>query len=163
MMEELPELSVNRNEKSRPGQVDHQLQLFLTRMAGDVHSPPGFVVHGRAPIAEVVYEMRNAALVSRDSSSADDDGITCCHGEFFVLSQGELCEGRQGLPLAAGAQEDELVVRNSRGFARVGQRSLGNCQIPQLPGDADVLFHAPAHSHYAPPTLPGQFQSYLDP
>src|SRR2546426_1012393 len=58
MMEELPELSVNRNKKSWPGQVDHQLQFFLAPMAGDVHSPPGFVVHGRTPIAEEVYDVR---------------------------------------------------------------------------------------------------------
>src|SRR4030095_12518815 len=57
VMIELAVFSMDRDKKPGPGQVQHELQLFLARMSGDMNRPPALVVDFCAAPAKMVYQM----------------------------------------------------------------------------------------------------------
>ena len=64
-----PELAVDRDEVLGLGQAEHQLELFLAGVAGDVGALDRVVVDVRAGLEEVVDGPRDVLLVARGSGS----------------------------------------------------------------------------------------------
>ena len=56
-------------------EVEHQLQLFLARVAGDVGVADGVVDDVRAGLEQVVDRPRDVLLVARDRARAEDDRV----------------------------------------------------------------------------------------
>ena len=78
VLHEHAELAMDGDDVAGLGQVEHQLQLFLAGVAGDVGALDGVVVDVGAGLEEVVHGPRHVFLVAGDGAGADDDGVSGC-------------------------------------------------------------------------------------
>ena len=110
VLDQHPELAVDRDEVLRLGQVEHQLQLFLAGVAGDVRALDGVVVDVGAGLEQVVDRARDVLLVARDRARADDDRVAGLDLHEAVVAVGHPRQAGHRLALGAGRGDDELVV-----------------------------------------------------
>ncbi len=66
MLEQHAVFAMNRDEKARPDRVEHQLELFLAGMTGDMHLGDLFVDNLGAAAVEMVDQFGDGALVAGD-------------------------------------------------------------------------------------------------
>ena len=67
VLRQLAVLAVDRHEVARPDQRQHQLQLFLAAVAGDVDVLDALVDHVGAAAGDVVHHPADRLLVARES------------------------------------------------------------------------------------------------
>ena len=124
VMDEMPQRAVHGDEELRPRDVEHQLQLFLAGVAGDVDVRL-LVMHdlGAAAI-EVVDHVRDRALVAGNRARGDDHDVALLDRDLLVLADGHARERRRRLALRAGGEDDQLARR--RGPCALARASRGN-------------------------------------
>ena len=105
-----PELAVDRDEVLRLGQAEHQLELLLAGVPGDVGALDRVVVDVRAGLEQVVDGPGDVLLVARDRAGADDDRVARLDLDEAVVAVGHAREAGHRLALGAGRGDDELGV-----------------------------------------------------
>src|SRR3990172_5248290 len=86
MVVAMPVLAVDREEELRAGEVQHQLELLLTRVTRHVHGGQLLRDHLCPPPEELVDSPRNRSLVSRDHPGGEDHRVSGGDFNFFFLS-----------------------------------------------------------------------------
>ena len=112
MLDLHPELAVDRDEVLGLGQAEHQLELFLAGVAGDVGALDRVVEDVRAGLEQVVDRPGDVLLVARDRAGADDDGVARLDLDEAVVAVGHPGQAGHRLALGAGRGDDELAVRD---------------------------------------------------
>ncbi len=120
----------------RTHEVEHQLQLFLAGVTGDVDVGLLVMDDFRAAPIEVVDHMRDRALVAGNRARGQDDDVATLDLDLLVLADGDACECRRRLALRTGGHDDELARRNLR---RRGARLARKLQIAEALGGLDVV------------------------
>ena len=149
MLDQHPELAVDRDEVLRPRQAEHQLELFLAGVTRDVGVLDGVVVDVRAGLEEVVDGARHVLLVAGDGAGADDDRVSGLDLHEAMIAVGHARQAGHRLALGAGRGDDDLACRLTADLI-LAQHSAGLVgQVAQVRGDADVLLHGPPHNGHA--------------
>ncbi len=159
---EVAVLPVDGDEVAGPGQVEHQLQILLRGVAGDMDEGHVLPEHLGPQAKEGVDHPADDPLVAGDDPGGENHQVAFLDLEMLVLSGRHERDGRVGLPLASGG-EDDLAIR--RKFGQLLQRrehTGGNCEIPQLAGDRHVPHHALPEERHLPPVAGRQVQHVLD-
>ncbi len=111
--EQVPVLAVHGQEVARPRQVQHELEIFLAGVAGDVDEGVVLVEDLRPASIEAVDDAPHGALVARNDPRGQDHQIARLDLDVLVLAGGHEGEGRVGLALASRG-EDHLIPRGPR-------------------------------------------------
>ena len=110
VLDEHAELAVHRDEVLGPGQVEHQLELLLAGVAGNVGALDVVVEDVGADLEQVVDRAPDDLLVARDRAGADDDRVTRLDLDPAVVAVGHARQAGHGLALGAGGGDHQLVV-----------------------------------------------------
>ena len=84
MLRQLPVLAVNRDEVFGLGEVEHQFQLFLAGMSGDMDGRAGgvFVDHIGAALGEMIQHAEDrflvAGIIREESTTVSSGSMTAC-------------------------------------------------------------------------------------
>ncbi len=148
VLDEHPELAVDRDEVTRLGQVEHQLQLFLAGVAGDVRAPDGVVEDVGADLEEVVDGPCDHLLVARDGAGADDDRVARHDLDEAMVAVGHPREARHRLALGAGGGDDQLAVGDVLDAVLGDELARVVLEVAQVGRDAHVLLHRAADDRH---------------
>src|SRR5439155_17228342 len=94
--DEMAVLAVDRDEVSRPDEVQDELQLLLRGVARHVHPRDPVVVDDRAAAVEVVHEARDRALVPGDDARGKDHRVARREPYELVIVHRDPDERRRG-------------------------------------------------------------------
>ena len=139
-----PELAVDRDEVLGLGQPEHELELLLAGVAGDVRSLDRVVVDVGAGLEQVVDRPRDVFLVAGDRARADDDRVAGLDLDEAVVAVGHARQAGHGLALGAGRGDDELRVRMVLDLVLGHDPRRVVRQVAEVRGDLEVLLHRPA-------------------
>ena len=103
-------VAVERHHVLRLGQVEHQLDLLLIAVAGGVDRRVLGRDHVAADVVEPVDRLVDRALVAGDRRRGEDDRVALVQLDLRVVAVGHAAQRAQRLALAAGRDDDELVV-----------------------------------------------------
>jgi hypothetical protein len=143
-------VAVEGNHVARASQVEHQLELLLGAVAGDVDRGIGCGHHPRPKLVDAVDRLVHRALVSRDRRGREDHRVAGVKLDVAVVVEGHPPQGRERLALASGRDRDHLVVGEVFDLLRGDEQSRGRVGDPQVAGDVEVLAHrAPDERHPA--------------
>src|SRR5713101_3500385 len=127
--EELPVLAVNRNEITRPHELQEQFLLFLAAMPGNVNrSGAVVVVDQRAPPEHVVQHAENGLFVSRNDASRQNDRVVFLDGDETVIVHGDAGERGHRLGLAAAGEDDQALLVERADILRAHDHAVGDAQ-----------------------------------
>ena len=135
---------MDRDEVLRLRQPEHQLQLFLAGVAGDVRALDRVVVDVRAGLEQVVDRARDRLLVARDRAGADDDRVAGLDLDEAVVAVGHPGQAGHRLALGAGRGDHELVVRVVLDLVLGDDRRRVVRQVAEVGRDPEVLLHRAA-------------------
>ena len=163
MLDLHPELAVDRDEVLRLRQAEHQLQLFLARMARDVGALDRVVEDVRAGLEQVVDRPRHVLLVAGDRAGADDHRVAGLDLDEAVIAVRHPGETGHRLALGAGRGDDELVVRDVLDLVLGDhpRRLVG--QVAEIGRDPGVLLHRAADDRDLAVEVGGGVEDLLDP
>src|SRR5438128_836002 len=161
--EQVSVLAVHRDEVARTREVQHQLQVLLASVAGDVDEGVVLVEDLGAQAIQGVDHAADRPLVARDYARRDDHEVAGLHLHVLVLGRGHERERRVGLALAP-RREDHLARGLERGELLERHQEVGrDPEVAELGGDRDVLLHAHAEEGDPPPLGRGEREDLLDP
>lgn len=80
-------LAVHRDEVLRLRQRLNKLQLFLTRVAGNVHFVHRFVHHIAAALQKLVYNGADHLFVARNGARGNDDHVVLTDRDLTVVGK----------------------------------------------------------------------------
>src|SRR5512147_161552 len=150
VVHEVAVLAVHGNEVFRLDQGEHELQLFLGRMARDVDLGH-LLVEDLGPVLEqVVDDPHDAALVARDHLGREHDSVALLDLEVLVFVRGHAGERAHGLALAAGGDHHDLIVREVPQGLDLEPRIRRHPEVAQVEGDLGVRDHALAVQDHLP-------------
>ena len=160
--EQVAILAVHRHEVSRPGEAQHQLEILLAGVTGDVDEGVVLVEDLGAATVERVDHAADGALVAGDDTGRDDDQVA--RGDLHVLVLAGRHQGQRGVRLAlAAGGEDHLLVRRQldHRLQRLHQ-ARRHAQVAEIGGDRDVLFHRASEQRHPATEALGQREHLLD-
>ena len=111
MFDQMAILAVDRNEEARLHGVEHQLQLFLAGVAGNVHLGHPFMKDFGAAAVEVVDQLRDSPLIAGDDAGRENNGITLFQFDLLMIVHGNAGQGAHRLTLTAGGDDADLFRR----------------------------------------------------
>src|ERR1044071_4461299 len=155
-------LAVDRHEVARPGELEHRLQLFLARMAGNVNLRDLLVVHLRATPVKMIDQIGNRLLVAGNELRRKDYGVAGRYFDSLVIIQSDPVQHGQRLALAAGGKKCELIVRQVVPPLAFSHEITRQMKIAQLRRDLAIANHAPPTQYHAPATALGNIDHLLD-
>ena len=162
VLDEHPELAVDRDEVPRTCQVEHELQLLLARVPRHVGVADRVVEDVRAILEEVVDRPCDHLLVARDRAGADDDGVAGADLDVAVVAVGHPRESRHRLALGAGRRDRQPLVGDVLDAVLRDEARGRRREVPELGRDLRVLLHrAPDDRDLAPERL-GCVEDLLD-
>ena len=156
------ELAVDRDEVLGLGQAEHQLELLLARVPGDVGALDRVVVHVRAGLEQVVDGPGDVLLVARDRAGADDDRVARLDLHEAVVAVRHAGEAGHRLALGAGRGDHEL------GVGMVLDLVLGHdprgvvLEVAEVRRDLEVLLHRAADDRHVAVHVRGGVEDLLD-
>ena len=143
-------------------EIDHRTEFFTPGVAGNVDQrAAGVDDFGPGP-EELVDDPIDRCFVAGDRRGRDDDRVAGSDRNFAVVAVGDPAEHRHRLALAAGDDEDDLVVRVGNGVFRVNQHAVRVVQVAELERDPDVVFEAPAEGRDLAAVVGGGVHHLLD-
>src|ERR1043166_2852605 len=154
--------AVDRHEVARARQMEHRLQLFLRRVAGDVNLRHALVMHLRAAAVEMIDDVGDRALVSGDELGREKDGVAGLDLDRFVTVEGDAMERRERLAPAAGREKRDLIPRQVLPRLVLVQRVTREIEIAELGRDLGVVDHAAAAQDEPPSGAPRDVGDLLD-
>src|SRR5450759_3421177 len=143
VLDEHPELAVDRDEVFGPRQPEHQLEFFLAGMARHVDLLHAVVVDVGPGLEEVVDRPGHVLLVAGDGAGADDDGVSGLNLHETVVAPGHAGQADHRLTLGAGRGDHDAVDRPDLVLGHDLARRVR--QVPEVRGDAEVLLHRSAY------------------
>ncbi len=156
------ELAVHRDEVARLGQAEHQLQLFLAGVPGDVGALDRVVEDVRAGLEEVVDGPGDVFLVARDGAGRDDHRVARLDLDEAVVAVGHPGEAGHRLALGAGGADDELVGGDVADPV-LGHDPVGVVgQVAEVARDPEVLLHGATDDGHLPVEAGGCVEDLLD-
>ncbi len=84
----LARFAVNRDQELGPHGVEHDLEITLAAMPGDMNARRAAVNDMRAAFEEVIHHPRNRAFVARNLSRRKHDGVAFEHAGIAVIIYG---------------------------------------------------------------------------
>ena len=150
VLDQVPVFAVDRDEEARPHQVEHQLQLLLAGVTGDVHLGDLLVNDLRTAPVEVVDQIGDGLLVAGNETGRENHRVAPFQLDLLVVVHGDPRERRHRLPLGTGGDHADLLLRQPGELLQLEQQLVGDAQIAELPGNPDVGEHgAPVQEHLA--------------
>ena len=140
----VPVLAMERNDISRLDQVEHRHQLVVASMSGNVDLRARPVDHFGPRVEELVDDAIDGRFVAWDRRRRDDDGIARADRDIAMVAVRDPAQHRHRLALAAGDDENDLVIGEERRFPCIDQELVGIVQVPELKRDFDVVFKTSA-------------------
>ena len=133
------------NEEFGPDHVQHDPELVLGGVSGDVDGLLLFVDHlaaaGKQPVDGVAHRL----FVPRDGGGEDGHHILLRQGDHPVLSTAHEDKAGEGFSLAARGHDHQRTGRDFGNVLDVHDGLLVGVKVAQLPGELHVLHHAPPH------------------
>ncbi len=141
---EVAVVAVDGHEELGADEVDHQPELFLAAVAGDVDEAGVSVVVDDVGVAalEVVDHAIDGLLVAGDDARAEQDGVACVNVGELVVVDGGPAERAHGLALGAADHDEELVGRVLLDLAGVDDEAGGQIEGSQGPGRSRSSYRA---------------------
>ena len=139
---------MDRDEVLRLGQAEHQLELLLARVPGDVGALDRVVVHVRAGLEQVVDGPGDVLLVARDRARADDHGVARLDLDEPVVAVGHAREAGHRLALGAGRGDHELAVGVVLDLVLRDDPRRVVLEVAEVGRDPEVLLHRAADDRH---------------
>ena len=134
-------LAVDRHEVARMHHGEHELELLLATVTGNVHDGVRLIEDLAADLGQRVDDALNALLVTGNGRGGDDDGVALADGEALVLAVRHAGERGEGLALTAGAEHDDLVLGDIAELERIKDVLVRDLEIAELAGNLGVGHH----------------------
>ena len=132
-------------------------------MAGDVDEGDRLPQDLGPEAEELVHHAGDGPLVARNDARGEDGEVALRDLDILVLLRRHQGERGVGLPLAPGG-EDDLPVAGQPGQGLERHHApLGDAEVAELRGQADVRLHAPAEQGDLPAEPVGEVEDLLDP
>ena len=163
MLDLHPELAVDRDEVLGLGQPEHQLELLLAGVPGDVGTLDRVVEDVGAGLEQVVDRARDVLLVAGDRAGADDHRVARLDLDEPVVAVRHPGQAGHRLALGAGRRDHELAVRVVLDLVLGHHPRRVVLEVAQVRGDAEVLLHRAADHGHAPVHLRRRVEDLLDP
>ena len=138
-------LAVDGQEILGLDQRVQELDLLLAGVAGDVHLAQLAVDDVGPAAVELVDDPRHGLFIARDGVGRENDHIRGADLELAVLAVGHAGQARHGLALAAGGDDENLLVGIVFQIIDVDEVFLGDGQFPDGHGHARDVDHAAPH------------------
>ena len=156
-------LTVDGQEELGPDQTVDDLQLLLAGMSGNMETFALFVNHVSTFAVQLVDDSGNGLFVSGDGGSGNDDPVAGGDVHLLVGVEGHPVQGGHVFTLAAGGDDDHLVLGQALGGGQIHNGAGLDLQIPQLLGNLQHILHAAACDGHLAAMLLGGIQNGLDP
>jgi len=144
MLRQLAILAMDRDEVARAHEREHQLELFLAAVAGDVDVLDAFVNHVGAAPGKVIDHAPDRLLVPRNRARRDHDRVVVSDLDEAMVVDGHARQRRHRFALRSGTEAQHVL----RGVARdVGIANLDAGRYPQI---AEALRNLRVLNHPAP-------------
>ena len=140
-------LAVDRHEIGRVRHGQHELELLLAAMTRNVHESIGLVVDLATDLRKRVDDALDGLLVAGNGSGGDDHRVVCGDGKRLVLAIGHTRERGKRLALAAGAQDNDLILGNLVDVIGVDDVLVSDAQVAKLAGDLGIGNHGTTSHH----------------
>ena len=116
--------------------------LFLTGVAGNVQVRMAVIDDLRALVEERVDHAADRSFVAGDGRGRDDHAVAGTDRDLLVLGKSHAVESGHALALAAGRDDDDLILGQLVDLLDIGHHVLRDIHIAQDHGNADDVFHA---------------------
>ena len=126
------EFPMDRHEELRLCQRQHQLQLLLTGVTGNVDILNISINHVCTLFQQLIHHARNAFFIPRNGRCTDDNFIIGLYVNLLMLAGCNTGQSGHCLPLAACRNNNQLIVPIISCFVNINQRSGRNPEIIQL-------------------------------
>ena len=109
MLRQLSVFAVNGHEEARFHERQHQLELFLAAVAGDVDVFDPFVNYVGAASRQVIDDAADRLLVAGNRSRGEHHGVVRPHLHMAVIVNRNARQRRHRLALRAGRQAQHIL------------------------------------------------------
>ena len=154
---------MHRHEELGPRQGQHQLVVLLETVTRHVNAFPLAIDHLGAKHHQLVDSVDNRDRVSRNRAGRKDDRVTGLHLHLGMFAPGDAAEGSQGLPLAAGHQQQGFAVGQITNLLDRHEQFIGGSHVAQFACLGDHIEHGAAQQAHLATILERQFQDHRDP
>ena len=161
MLFELLVLAVHRQEILGLRQGEHELLLFLTGVAGNVHIVHALIDDLCPQQQQTVDDLGHALLVAGDGICRNDNEITGAHPHLTVAAGRHAGKGAQGFALTAGGNEHYLLWGILVQLIHADEGALRDVHIAQLLRHGGVVHHAAAAEGHLAAILHSQIDDLL--
>ena len=153
--------AVDRHQVLRLADVVEVQQLAGRGVAGDVHLGVALVDDVGAPAGQAVDHAVDRVLVARDEGRGQDHRVALDDADL-VVAVGHPGQRGHRLALGAGADQDDLVVREVVERLDVHDEARRDLQVAEVTGDAHVADHRAADEGDPAAVLVGGVEDLLD-
>src|SRR5450755_1443276 len=133
--------TMNRHEELRSNQAQHQLQLFLSAMTGDVHIRDALIEHLRALAEEAIDRAMHHLLVARYRRCREDHRVARLDTDLAMVLVRDTRQGRSWLALAAGTDDHHLLGLELIDILDADKHAFGNIQVAKLNRHLHIVNH----------------------
>src|SRR5882672_65103 len=144
VLRELAEFAVHRDEESRPHEGQHQLELLLAPVAGDVDVLDALVDHVGAAPRQMVDDAADRLLVAWNRPRRQHDRVVGADLHVAVIVDRDARQRRHRFALRAGGQAQHVPGGVAADLRIANLYAGGNAQVAQPLGDLGVAHHAAA-------------------
>jgi hypothetical protein len=141
-------VAVERHHVARLREVQQELELLLVPVSRGVDRRVARRDDVAPDVVQPVDRLVDGALVAGDRGRGEDDGVALVQLDLRVVAVGHAAQSAQRLALAAGRDDDELVVGEVRELAGLDEHAVGHLDVPEHAPDVDVLAHRPADERH---------------
>ena len=163
MPRELAVLPVYRHEEARSDQGQHQFQLFLAAVPGNMDVLDAFVDHLGAAAGHVVHHPADRLLVAGNLPGREHHDVVTLELDVTVVVDGDAGKCRLRLALRPGADAHHVLRRIVADLAVANLHPRRNAQVSQPLRNLRVLDDAPADERDLAVELRREVQQELDP
>ena len=154
---------MHRHKKFGLCQGEQQFGLILAGVAGNVYVVHPFVNNVSAQLHQLVYHLADALFIAGNGGGGDNDAVVGPDFDVAVAADAHAGQGAHRLALAAGRDEDDLIVGVVLQILDVDQGAGRNGQVSQLYGGIHHVYHAAAEYRYFTAEFYGSIHHLLHP
>ena len=161
---EVAVVAMDGDEELRPDEIDHEAELILRAVAGDVDEAVGAIVVDDLGVAalEVIDDAADGALVAGDDAGAEEDGVAGVDAGELVGVDGGAGESAHGLALGAGDEDHELVCGEIAHLAGLDDEALRGLDVAEILGDFSGVIDGAADDGDLAAVLVGEIHGDAD-
>src|SRR6266487_553087 len=133
---------MDRHEELRSDQAQHQLQLFLRAVAGDVHIREALVEHLGTLAEEIIDRAMHHLLVARYRRCREDHCIARLYANLAMILIRDTRQGRSWFALTPGTDDHYLFRLKLIDILDADKHALGDIQVAKLNRHLHIVNHA---------------------